>query len=193
MDALLFFFEVAAVSLPSEEASAASEVVSALPSIFPISVSFPVEESNAPFPADAFCAAVRCPVVFDALFCGNVPVLFLEALLPDEPEPGRLVADFNTDAPMVFPELLPLEDVPVPEVPVEVFGLLPLLLLELLELVSLNEFFVAEASVEKSSFNQTFCVPEPFEIESIIGTNTCNGTHPSSFTSEIIGNVTLSG
>lgn len=156
----------------SEETSVASEVVSVLPPIFPISVSFPVEESKAPFPADAFCAAVRCPVVFDALFCDSVPVLFLEVLLLEELEPGRLVADFKADAPIVLPEELLPEEVPVPEVFVEVFELLTLLLLELLELVSLNEFFVADASVEKSSFNQTFCVPEPFEIESIIGTNT---------------------
>lgn len=67
MEALFFFFEDVAVSVSLAEGSAMSEVVSALLPIS-LSVSFPVEEPKVLFPAAAFCAAVRCPVVFEALF-----------------------------------------------------------------------------------------------------------------------------
>ena len=72
---------------------------------------------------------------------------------------GKLVADFNADAPIAFPVEVPLEELPVPEEVFEELFELPELLLpvpELLLPVSLKEFLVADAKVEKSSFSHTF-------------------------------------
>ena len=150
------------------------------------------------------------------LFCTTSPVLTLDADFRLEPDPRLDVPLFNDeplprlDVPLFNDEPLPSEEEPslllprelLPRVlfPSELFPIEELLLLFPLELLLLLSFLSKSGSSDvvafnelQSNFRNTGCVPVPELIASIIGTNTCNGTYPSSRASGISSNVTSSG
>ena len=141
------------------------------------------------------------------LFCTTSPVLTLDADFRLEPDPRLDVPLFRLEEPLPSEEepslLLPRELLPRLLFPRELFPSEELLLLplELLLLLLLLLSFLSKSGLSdvvafnelQSSFRYTGCVPVPELIASIIGTNTCNGTYPSSRAFGISSNVTSSG